>query len=87
MATECLTDDELASLRDVAPGAAPAGLAQHLAGCERCQARALFGAGRRPGLKREPPQLPSLSRALGLLAIVVLALVAFLWTLGRLAGK
>jgi len=87
VATDCLSDDELASLRDGAPGAAPAGLAQHLAGCERCQARALFGAARRPGLKREPPQLPSLGRAFGLLAIVVLALLAFIWTLSRLAGR
>jgi hypothetical protein len=87
VATECLTDDELATLRDTAPGSAPAGLAQHLAGCERCQARALFGAVRSPGLRREPPQLPSLGRALGLLAIVLLALVALLWTLGRLVGR
>jgi hypothetical protein len=87
LATKCLTDDEIASLQDVPPGEAPGELAQHLAGCERCQARALFGAARHPGVKREPPQLPSLSRALGLFAILILAIAAFFWTLRRLAGS
>jgi hypothetical protein len=87
MASECLTDDEIAALRDAAPGAAPAELAQHLAGCERCQSRALFGGVRRPGVTREPPRLPSLGRALLLLAIVILAMAAFFWTLARLAGR
>ena len=68
------------------PGAAPGELAQHLAGCERCQSRALFGAARKTGLKREPPALPSLGRALALLAMVILAMAAFFWTLRRLAG-
>ena len=40
---ECLSEDQIASLRDAAPGQAPPELAQHLAGCERCQSRALFG--------------------------------------------
>lgn len=87
MATDCLTDDEIASLRDVPPGEAPGPLAQHLAGCERCQSRALFGAVRRPGIAREPPQLPSLGRALALLGLVVLAMAAFFWTLSRLVGR
>jgi hypothetical protein len=83
---DCLTDDQIASLRDAPPGQAPGELAQHLAGCERCQSRALFGAVRRPGVTREPPRLPSLGRALALLGIVVLAMVAFFWTLSRLVG-
>jgi hypothetical protein len=87
LATRCLTDDEIASLQDVPPGAAPGELAQHLAGCERCQARALFGASRRPGVRREPPKLPSLGRTLGLLALLVFAMAAFYWTLRRLAGE
>jgi hypothetical protein len=83
----CLTDAQLARLRDSAPGAAPPELAQHLSGCERCQARALFGAERPAGQRREPPKLPSLKRSLLLLALVLLALSAFFWTLGRLIGR
>ena len=86
MATDCLTDAEIASLQDAPPGAAPGELAQHLAGCERCQSRALFGAVRSPGKRREPPALPSLGRALVLLAMVILAIAAFFWTLARLTG-
>jgi len=86
VATECLTDDQVASLGEGAPGEAAPELAQHLAGCERCQSRALFGGVRRTGMRREPHSLPSLGRALALLAIVVLAMAAFFWTLARLAG-
>lgn len=86
MASECLTDDQIASLRDVAPGSAPGELAQHLAECERCQSRALFGAVRKTGVRREPPPLPSLGRALALLAMVILAMAAFFWTLRRIGG-
>lgn len=85
MARECLTDEEIASLGDVPPGTAPGELAQHLAGCERCQSRALFGAARRTGLKREPPPVPSLGRALALLAMVLLAIAFFFWTLRKMA--
>ena len=83
----CLTDAQLARLRDSAPGAAPPELARHLSGCERCQSRALCGAERPTGTKREPPKLPSLKRSLLLLALVVLALAAFFWSLGRLTGR
>ena len=86
MASECLTDNEIASLQDLPPGSAPGELAQHLAGCERCQSRALFGAVRKTGLKREPPPVPSLGRALAILAMAILAMVAFFWTLSRLTG-
>lgn len=85
MSSRCLTDDEIASLRDVAPGAAPGELAQHLAACERCQSRALFGAVRKTGVAREPPPLPSLGRALLLLAMVILAIGFFFWTLRQLS--
>ena len=84
---ECLTEDQLAALRESPPGQAPAELALHLAGCERCQSRALFGAVRKPGVSREPPPLPSLGRALALVATIVLAMIAFFWTLGRLVGR
>lgn len=83
---ECLTDDEIAALAAAPPGAAPGELAQHLAMCERCQSRALFGAARKTGLKRQPPALPSLGRALALLATVILATAVLFWTLRRLAG-
>jgi hypothetical protein len=83
---DCLSEEQIASLRESAPGQAPAELARHLAGCERCQSRALFGAVRKPGAKRDAPATPSLGRALLLLALVVLAMGAFLWTLSRLAG-
>jgi hypothetical protein len=82
-----LTDAQLAQLRDAAPGAAPPELAQHLSSCESCQSRALFGAERPAGQKREPPRLPSLKRSLLLLALVLLALAAFFWSLGRLTGR
>jgi hypothetical protein len=82
-----LTDAELAQLRDAAPGAAAAELAQHLASCERCQSRALFGTERPTGAKREAPKMPSLKRSLLLLALVVLAMAAFFWSLGRLTGR
>jgi hypothetical protein len=82
-----LTDAQLGRLRDGAPGTAPPELAQHLAGCEHCQSRALFGAERPAGAKREPPKLPSLKRSLLLLALVVLAMAAFFWSLGRLTGR
>lgn len=87
MADACLTDDEIAALRDAPPGGAPGPLAQHLAACERCQSRALFGAVRRPGLNREPPSLPSPTRALALLGMILLAMAAFFWTLRQLAGQ
>ena len=86
MPRECLTDDDIAALGEAPPGAAPGELAQHLAVCERCQSRALFGAARKTGLRREPPPLPSFGRALALLATVILATAAFFWTLRRLAG-
>jgi hypothetical protein len=87
LAQDCLSEDQIAALSDLAPGQVPPALAQHLAGCERCQSRVLFGAVRSPRVKREPPPLPSPSRALALLAIIVLAMAAFFWTLQQLAGK
>jgi len=86
LASECLTDAEIASLHDLPPGSAPGELAQHLAGCERCQSRALFGAVRKTGLKREPAPVPSLGRALAILGMAILAMAAFFWTLARLTG-
>jgi hypothetical protein len=83
----CLTDTQLSELQRAAPGQAPEALARHLAGCERCQARALFGA-ERPAWKRRPvPELPSLGRAIFLAALVLAAMAAFFWSLAQLAGR
>jgi hypothetical protein len=81
----CLTDEQLAELRGAAPGQAPEALARHLATCERCQARALFGE-RATGKKRPMPEMPSLGRALLLAALLLVAMAAFFWSLSRLAG-
>ena len=79
----CLSDMEIATLQAAVPGRAPEALARHLATCERCQARALFGAERRPGTRRPMPS-PSLGRALLYAALVLCAMAAFFWTLRRL---
>jgi hypothetical protein len=84
----CLTDSELAELHGAAPGRAPEALARHLASCGRCQARALFGAERRPAKRgRAAPATPSLGRALALLGLVVAAVAVFFYTLMKLAGR
>jgi hypothetical protein len=83
----CLTDAELAEVRAAAPGQAPEALARHLAACERCQARALFGAPRPSGSQRALPELPSIRRALLYGALVLVAMAAFLWSLAKLAGE
>ena len=87
VASECLTDEQLATLRDGAPGSVPPELARHLAGCESCQSRALFGASRFGPARRLAPKLPSFGRTLLLLALVLLAMAAFFWSLSRLTGS
>jgi hypothetical protein len=82
----CLTDEQLAEVRAADPGRAPEALARHLATCERCQQRALFGA--RPRGQRKPvPDFPSVRKAVFLGALVLLALAAFFWSLARLTGR
>jgi hypothetical protein len=84
----CLTDARLAELQAAAPGRAPEALARHLASCDRCQARALFGAERGVGGPRKaPPEPPSVGRALLLAGLVLAAMGAFFWTLLKLAGR
>ncbi len=83
----CLTDAQLAELRAAAPGQAPEALARHLATCERCQARALFGAERAPGRKKPVPEFPSLRKAVLLGALVLVAMAAFFWSLAKLTGR
>jgi len=82
----CLTDAQLAQLQAAAPGQAPEALARHLATCERCQARALFGAERPSGPKKPPPEFPSLRRAIFYAALVLVAMGAFFWSLAKLTG-
>jgi len=82
--SRCLTDAEIAALQTAVPGRAPEALARHLSSCERCQARALFGAERRPGARKPIPTPPSLGRALFYGVLVVGAIAAFFWTLRML---
>jgi len=84
---ECLTDAQLAQLRAAAPGKAPEAFARHLASCERCQARALFGERPRGGARKAPPPVPSLGRALFLTALILAAVAAFAWTVQKLAAR
>ena len=82
----CPTDAQLAELQHAVPGQAPADLALHLAGCEHCQQRVLFGSGRRStGKRRPPPEWPSPRRALLYLAAALFALALLLYSLQRLA--
>jgi ferric-dicitrate binding protein FerR (iron transport regulator) len=82
----CLTDAQLSEVRAAAPGQAPAALARHLAACERCQARALFGGERAPGAKKPMPQPPSVRRAALYALLVLVAMAAFFWSLAKLTG-
>ena len=84
----CLTDAQLAQLQSAVPGRVPEALARHLASCERCQARALFGAERVVGgLRKAPPEPPSVGRAVLLAGLVLAAMGAFFWTLLKLTGR
>jgi hypothetical protein len=83
----CLTHAQLAELQNAAPGQAPEALARHLATCERCQARALFGAQRAAGKKKPVPEFPSVRRAVFLGALVLIAMAAFFWSLAKLTGR
>ena len=82
--SRCLTDAEIAALQNAVPGRAPEALARHLASCERCQARALFGAERRPGARKPLAAPPSLGRAFFYAVLVIGAIAAFFWTLRML---
>lgn len=85
--TACPSDAELQQLQSAVPGQAPPALARHLAGCERCQQRVLFGSETRPAGKRRPlPEWPTPKRALVLLLAVLVALAMLLYSLQRLAA-
>jgi len=83
----CLTDADLARLQAAPPGRAPDELARHLAGCERCQQRALFGSEKRAtAQRRRAPEWPSPRRALVWLFGVLAALAMLFYSLQRLSG-
>ncbi len=85
---ECLSDAQIAELQSGTPGQVPEALARHLASCERCQLRALFGLDRSLQQKKKPlPELPSVRRAVFLAALVLVAMAAFFWSLAKLAGR
>ena len=73
-------------MRRAPPGQVPEELAEHLAGCERCQERTLFGPDWRTR-RRRMPRMPSPARALILLAVMAAVIVAFLITLERLVSR
>ena len=83
----CLTDAQLAELAATAPGRAPEALARHLATCDRCQARALFGRERVAGGPRAAIRAPSLGRALLLAGLLLAAMGVFYWSVLQLAGR
>jgi hypothetical protein len=85
--SECLTDDEVTEVRTADPGDVPERLARHLAACTRCQERALFGTEPRRR-RRGPgsPTLPTPMRALILLAVMIVMMTAFFYTLNQLVG-
>jgi hypothetical protein len=85
--TECLTEAEVSRVRGAAPGEVPENLAHHLAGCERCQERLLFGATRPRRKRRERLAMPTSGRAFLLLAVMVAVIVAFFITLQALLGE
>jgi len=64
-------------------GQAPPELAAHLASCGRCQQRLLGGGARRPPVKA---RAPSLGRMLLLVAGIVAAILALLFTLRFVAA-
>ncbi len=83
----CLTDADLARLQAAPPGRAPDELARHLAGCERCQQRVLFGSEKRlTAQRRRAPEWPSARRALVYLVGVLVALAMLFYSLQRLSG-
>ncbi|MCG6928416.1 MAG: hypothetical protein LJF30_24280 [Acidobacteria bacterium] len=77
----------MSRLRAASPGDVPEDVAQHLATCERCQERVLFGPVRRQRPRREMPPMPSSTRALVLLALMAAVIVVFFVTLQTLIRR
>lgn len=83
-ASGCLSPAGIAAVGAAVPGQIPAEVASHLASCPRCQERLLTGGVPRPARKAASP--PSLKRVFLLLGLIVLSILAFLWTLRQLTG-
>jgi hypothetical protein len=85
----CLTTAGLQALRGAAPGRAPHALAQHLAGCARCQERMLAtdqGVVQSPGRSTRRTRPPVWRLLLIFAAGLLLAGLGFAWAARMLAG-
>jgi len=85
-ASGCLSEAGIAAVNAAVPGQIPSEGAAPLAACGRCQERVLSGGAPRPPRRGAPPALPSLRRAVVLMALVLLSVLIFFWTLSRLIG-
>lgn len=85
--SSCLTEAQLRAVQASPPGEVPSELALHLASCERCQERVLFGARSRAAGRAARAELPSLRKTLLLAALVLLAMAGFFYTLLKLFGR
>jgi hypothetical protein len=84
----CLTEAQIGVVLAAPPGQVPTELARHLAACERCQERVLFGTTRRTaGRTGRRAELPSVRKALLLGALALVAMAGFFYTLLKLAGR
>ena len=83
-AGRCPSNEQLLALASMAPGQIPGEVAVHLASCERCQRRALFGAPQ-PATQRskEAPSLRGAFLRVGLVLVVLaMALLSIRIVLG-----
>jgi hypothetical protein len=80
----CLSREQLSLLQSAPPGQAPSEIALHLAACARCQERVLLGWERAPSRRVAPT--PSLERLLVVVAVVLVALAMFFYSVLKLAG-
>ncbi len=74
-------------MRGAPTGEVPEDLARHVAACERCQERVLFGPVGRARRRRELPRMPSPTRALVLFVVMAAAVLAFFLTLQGLLAR
>ena len=84
----CLSDAQILDVQEAPPGGVPEDLARHLAACESCQQRLLFGTAARPARHASRAlEWPSPGRALLLALAVLVALALFLYSLLKLSGR
>jgi hypothetical protein len=83
----CLTNVEMTRLQQAGTGKVPEELARHLAACQVCQERALFGS--EPRRRRRGTtalEMPTPLRAFLLLGVMLVMIIACFFTLARLVG-